>query len=194
MSVLENPLQARFCSEMNEVVEENFRHIRKLAKDIDFQLDDSTAADQQLRNEVAGMFAVTIVATYEGIVKSTLIDYAANFHTKYRAHIEKDFSRLNARISLDDLRSYSRSFGLSEWTGKGVKKNSTTFHRLLNEKKIVVDRRFRTDMLLSYKNLFAWRNAYAHERSTTATFKDVYESHRVAQYVIRTFAAAFEEG
>ena len=49
-------------------------------------------------------------------------------------------------------------------------------------------------MLVSYKNLFDWRNAYAHDRATNATFNDVYESHRVAQYVIRTFIKAFDKG
>jgi hypothetical protein len=107
---------------MNEIVEENFRHIRSLAKDIEKLLDGESTAEQRLNNEFAGMFAVTIAATYEGIVKETLIAYAATFHPKYKDHIEKDFDRLNAKISVDDLRSYSLRFGLAEWTGVGVKK------------------------------------------------------------------------
>lgn len=179
---------------MNDVVEENFRHIRNLAKDIEKLLDGESIAEQRLSNEFAGMFAVTIAATYEGIVKETLIAYAATFHPKYKDHIEKDFDRLNAKISVDDLRSYSLRFGLSEWSGIGIKKNSTTFHKTLGQTKAVVERRFRKDLLISYKNLFTWRNAYAHERSTTATFRDVYEAHRVAQYVIRSFVRSFEIG
>ncbi|MBP6379517.1 MAG: hypothetical protein KA312_03765 [Sphingorhabdus sp.] len=179
---------------MNEIVEDNFRHIRNLARDIESILDGNSVAQQRLGNELAGMFAVTIAATYEGIVKETLILYASNFHSKYKNHVEKDFERLNARISIDDLKSYSRHFGLNEWHGTGSQKNATTFHRVLFETKSVVERRFRRDLLTSYKNVFMWRNAYAHERSASVTFKDVYEAHRVAQYVIRSFVKAFEIG
>lgn len=179
---------------MNDIVEENFRHIRSLAKDIGRLLDGESTTEQRLSNEFAGMFAVTIAATYEGIVKETLIAYATTFHPKYKDYVEKDFERSNAKMSLDDLRSYSRRFGLAEWSGIGATKHSNTFHKTLNQTKLVVERRFRKDLLISYKNLFTWRNAYAHERSTTATFGDVYEAHRVAQYVIRSFVKSFELG
>ena len=179
---------------MNDTVEENFRHIRNLARDIENLLIGESTSQQQLSNEFAGMFAVTIAATYEGIIKETLIVYASTFHQKYKDHIEKDFGRLNAKISVDDLRGYSRRFGLSEWAGDGIKKHSTIFHKILGETQLRVERRFRKDLITSYANLFTWRNAYAHERSTSATFKDVYEAHRVAQYVIRSFVKAFEIG
>lgn len=179
---------------MSKNVDENFRHIRFLARDIENRLGGTTTSDQRLKNEVAGMFAVTIVATYEGIIKDTLISYAANFHPKYQNYIEKDFEKLNAKISIDDLIAYSRRFGLNEWSGHKIKKNSTTFHKILNEKKQIVARRFRTDLVQNYKSLFEWRNAYAHERATNATFKDVYEAHRIAQYVVRSFVKAFEVG
>jgi len=179
---------------MNEIVAENFLHIRNLAKNIDARLNGTSIEEQMLKSELAGMFAVTIAATYEGIVRETLISYAATFHSKYKEYIEKDFKRLNARISIDDLKSYSRRFGLTEWSGSGMKKNSTTFHKILSEKKEIVERRFRTDLLVNYSNIFNWRNAYAHERATSATFKDVYEAHRVAQYVVRSFVQAFEIG
>lgn len=180
--------------ETNDIVNENFLHLRKLAKQIDERLSGSTTEEQSLSNELAGMFAVTVVATYESIVKETLISYAGQFHSKYKDHVINDFDRLNAKISIDDLRAYSRRFGLNEWSGHKVKKNSTTFHKILHEKKIIVERRFRSDLISNYNNLFVWRNAYAHERATSATFKDVYESHRVAQYVIRSFVKAFEVG
>ncbi|WP_422357881.1 HEPN domain-containing protein [Qipengyuania flava] len=181
---------------MSEAIEENFSHIRRLARDIDGKFAGTTTSEQLLRNELAGMFAVTVAATYEGIVKQTLISYAANFHEKYRAHVENDFGRLNARISIDNLRSYSRHFGLQRWTGPDAPKKGkpTTFHRLLEEKRKIVERRFRTDMVKNYENLFTWRNDYAHERTTSVTFRDVYEAHRVAQYVIRSFVKAFEMG
>lgn len=137
----------RYFLEMNEIVEENFLHIRNLAKDLQSLASGESTAEQRLRNEFAGMFAVTIAATYEGIVKETLISYAAKFHQKYQDHMEKDFDRLNTKISIDDLRAYSRRFGLNEWVGHGVKKNSTTFHKILSETKVVVERRFRTDLI-----------------------------------------------
>lgn len=112
---------------MNDIVDGSFLHIRSLARDIEERLGGTSTAEQRLRNELAGMFAVTIAASYEGIVKDTLILYASKFHSKYRDHIEKDFEKLNARISIDDLRMYSRRFGLSEWLGHGVKKTPLPF-------------------------------------------------------------------
>lgn len=179
---------------MSEFLDDNFNHIRNLANDIDTRLSGVSTGEQRLRNELAGMFAVTIAATYEGIVKETLISYAAKVHPKYLDYIEKDLKQTNARISVDDLRAYSIRFGLTEWSGLGAKKDSTTFHRVLNERKLTVERRFRADLIVSYTNLFRWRNAYAHQRTTTATIKDVYEAHRIAQYVIRSFVKAFELG
>ncbi|WP_106358384.1 HEPN domain-containing protein [Yoonia maritima] len=140
------------------------------------------------------MFAVTIVATYEGIVKSTLMEYASKVHPKYLKYVEGDFHKSNARISGDDLKAYSVRFGLSRWEHAEAPKNATTYHRIIAERRPVVERRFRKDMMGSYTNLFQWRNAYAHERSTSATLLDVYESHRVAQYVVGSFVKAFEEG
>jgi hypothetical protein len=180
--------------EIDETVNEHFYHIRSVAKQINLRLSGETTDEQKLSNELAGMFAVTVVATYESIVKDTLIFYAGTFHSKYKDHVINDYDRLNAKISLNDLRTYSLRFGLNEWSGNGVKKKSTTFHKVLHEKKAVVERRFRTDLVSNYNNLFTWRNAYAHERATPATFKDVYESHRIAQYVIRSFVKAFKIG
>lgn len=179
---------------MNDIIQENFLHLRGLALDIDSHIISDTAVDPRLANELAGMFAVTVAATYEGIVKETLVNYASRFHSKYQEHVEKDFDRLNAKISLDDLRNYSRRFGLNSWTGTEAKKNSTTFHRILKERGKIVERRYRADLILSYESLLQWRNAYAHQRSTSATFRDVYRAHQVGQHVIRSFVTAFEVG
>jgi RiboL-PSP-HEPN len=179
---------------MSESLEENFRHIRSLAKNIKTLIGRNSAAEQKLANEVAGMFAVTIAATYEGIIRNTLISYASTIHPKYESHVEKQFKRLNSKISIKDLQEYSQLFGLPEWTEVGVKKNSTTFHKTLKEKRVIVERRFRKDLIVSYESLFQWRHGYAHERNSSATFKDVYDAHRVAQYVIRSFVKAFEAG
>ena len=179
---------------MSDILSENFQHIRNLARDVEERLQGTSSADQRIRNEIAGMFAVTIAASYESIIKETVVNYAGGFHPKYRDHVEKDFNKINARISLSDLKEYSRRFGLKEWVGHGVKQNSTTFHRVLQEKRVVVERRFRADLFTSYESIFRWRHAYAHERATSATFSDVYKAHRVAQYVIRSFVLAFELG
>ncbi|MEL6686357.1 MAG: HEPN domain-containing protein, partial [Pseudomonadota bacterium] len=177
-----------------EFLSNNLQHIRGLSRDINSKLEGTSSADQRLRNEVAGMFAVTIAASYEGIVKDTLISYAGQFHPKYKDYVEANFKRLNARISIGDLGKYSRLFGLEEWTGHGVKKNSTTFHKFLQIYANKVERRFRTDLVANYENIFKWRHAYAHERSAIATFNEVYEAHRVAQYVILSFVKSFEAG
>ena len=177
---------------MSSAVDENFHHIRYLASDFAKIIPGTSVAEQRLNNELAGMFAVTIVATYESIVKNALISYAASIHPKYRIYIEKDFDQINARISLDQLGGYSRKFGLQEWIGYGVKKNKTSFHKILEDYKAVVERRFRTKLTTNYENLITWRNDYAHERTTSVTLNEVYESHRVGQYVVRAFVKALE--
>ncbi|MEP2953076.1 MAG: HEPN domain-containing protein [Sulfitobacter sp.] len=179
---------------MSELVDENFNHLRNLASDIELRLSGTSTAEQRLKNELAGMFAVTVAATYEGIIKDSLINYATEIHPTYGQHIEKDFEKLNARVSLEHLKGYSILFGIPEWTRPGSVKKLTTFHRLLEQRMKVVERRFRKNPYDSYRNIFIWRNAYAHERTTSATFKDVYESHRVAQYVVRTFVTSFDIG
>lgn len=178
---------------MDDLIAENFIHIRELSREIDSEIISSETTNDRLKNELAGMFAVTIVASYEGIVRSTLISYAAQFHEKYKSHVESDFSKMNARITLEHLRNYSKKFGLPQWTGEGAKKNSTEFDRLLKQRREIVERRFRKDLITSYNNLFVWRHAYAHDRATPATLKDVYESHRVGQFVIKTFVEAFRK-
>lgn len=191
----EEELQKNTLSQMNELLEANFRHLRDLARSIESRLSHDSAEDRRIMNELAGMFSVTVVATYEGIVRETLIDYAGRFHQKYQSHVESDFSKMNARISLDNLKGYSKKFGLQEWVDpSSPQKEFTVFHKLYQEQRMIVERRFRKDMQQSYTNLFRWRHDYAHERSTSATFRDVYESHRVAQYVIRSFVKAFAQG
>ena len=80
--------------EIDEMVNEHFRHIRTLAKQLDLRLIALTTDEQGLNNELAGMFAVTDVATYESIVKDTLISYAGRFHPKYKDHVMSDFNYL----------------------------------------------------------------------------------------------------
>ena len=181
---------------MSEILDDNFIHIRELAQDIEEKISGTSSSEQRLRNEIAGMFAVTIAASYEGIVKETLIMYAGKFHPKYQDYVRKDFHRMNSRVAVDDLKNYSKRFGLAQcqWTQDDSRRTGTTFHKILEEKQRVVERRFRTDLLTSYKNIFQWRHSYAHDRSTSATFSDVYKAHRVGQYVIRSFVKAFEIG
>lgn len=177
---------------MDELVNESFNHLRNLARDIDNRITGTSSADQILRNEIAGMFAVTIAATYEGIVRETVINYASQFHSKYREYVQNDFERLNARVSIDDLKSYSLRFGLPPFSGPSAKKNQTIFHEALEKKRELVEQRYRADLAQSYRNLFFWRNKYAHERAPLATFSEVYNAHRVGQHVIRCFVKSFD--
>jgi hypothetical protein len=112
---------------MSELIEANFHHLRYLANDIEGRLNGTSAVEQRLRNELAGMFAVTVAATYEGIIKDTLISYASAIHPKYGNHIEQDFEKLNARVSLTHLKAYSLQFGLPELPPREKQKNGLLF-------------------------------------------------------------------
>ncbi len=55
---------------MSEAIDENFAHIRRLARDIANKFGNATTPEQILRNELAGMFAVTVAATYESLTRN----------------------------------------------------------------------------------------------------------------------------
>jgi len=168
------------------MVEIKFKHLRDLARSL-------RGLENRLENELAGMFSVAIVATYEDIIKETLIDYSGKIHPKFQTYIENDFEKINARIRWNDLNSYAVKFGLDEWQDPASQKTGTIFDGLLKQKREIVERRFRRDLMRSYDFLLDWRNGYAHELSTPpVTFKDVYDTHRTAQYVIRTFVKTFD--
>ena len=158
---------------MSEISKESFAHLRKLYNDINAQVPDGNLINQRLRNEIAGMFSVTIFATYEGVVKETLISYASKFHLKYQNHVERDYARMNSKITIGDLYSLSKTFGLPESTEKSTKKDSTLFHQELNKNKIFIEQRFRTQLIKNYENIFQWRNAYAHQRDSLVTLRNV---------------------
>ncbi len=177
---------------MSDVLNEGFHHIRNLKRDFDRRFDTASTSDEALLNEIAGMFAVTIVATYEGVVKNTLISYADRCHSDYGNFIAMDFEKSNARVKIEHLKGYAKKFGIRAWHPPKASKVSTIFDEQLRNTRTVVERRFRRDMSQSYQNLFDWRNDYAHERKSTATLEDVYRSHQVGQYVVRTFVKTFE--
>ncbi|MCY4259984.1 MAG: HEPN domain-containing protein [Rhodobacteraceae bacterium] len=178
---------------MNTFLVQNFQHIRSLAQEMENIVSTAGSTTGTLQNELAGMFAVTIVATYESIVRDTLIAFAGCHHPKFEKYIENEFSRMNSRIAIDDLYRYSRSFGLAGWTDPGTGRRSTIFHRLLNEQQSRIENRLRKDMKKCCKNLFDWRNDYAHNRTSKPTLGDICGSRRAAKYVIKAFSDAFEE-
>ena len=100
-------MQSEYSLGMSELVDANFHHLRNLANDIEYRLSGTSTEEQRLRNELAGMFAVTIAATYEGIIKDSLITYATAIHPTYGQHIEKDFEKSNA--SLVNIRIFTNS-------------------------------------------------------------------------------------
>ena len=61
--------------------------------------------------ELAGLLVVTIAAYYEGCVKSTLVEHAAKRHVDFEEFTERYFSRLNSRVTVNDLHRYARLFG-----------------------------------------------------------------------------------
>ncbi len=179
---------------MRDSLHENFLHIRSLAKEIDKYVIHANGVYAHLETNIAGMLAVSIVATYEDIVRSTLIEYAERNHPKFHTYVSIDFERMNSKINLSDLHHYSRKFGLSPWESEGSQKDLTTFQKLLHFRKPDIERRLNRDLYMSYNNLFKWRIAYAHRRFSMATLKEVYTTHHVAKHVIKAFVDAFEQG
>jgi hypothetical protein len=176
---------------MNDLINENLVHLRELKRDFASRIDGSSNGDERLLNELAGMFAVTVVASYEGIVKETLISHAGRVHVKYEHFIQNEFGQMNSRITINDLKRYSNKFGLDRASDTG-KAGQTIFHEAIRKRTPVIEKRYRTAFEKSYEKLFSWRNQYAHQRAAVATLDEVYNSHRVAKHVIIEFARSFE--
>ncbi len=138
------------------------------------------------------MFAISIAAKYEKIVRTTLIDYAEKCHLNFQIYAESNLKRMNSKVSLGDLRGYALNFGLKPSKPiQGIKK-STIFHELLESRRKAIKIERGLDLGIIYGNLFTWRHSHTHSGTIPASFDDENNSHGIAKNVIEAFVEAFE--
>lgn len=89
---------------------EEFSSIKKLFREINEIAPAGTPAMDSIRADLAGLLVVTLAATYENCVKTVLINYADNKNANFSYFVERQFEKLNSRITVRDLQGYTRIY------------------------------------------------------------------------------------
>lgn len=135
------------------------------------------------RADLAGLLVVSIAASYETCVKETINNYAARHHVAFSNYTQNQYSRINSRISLNDLYLYTKTFDNSV---------HQKFSQLIVSRKSRMNRLFGKDPTQSYKQLLSWRHDFAHAGIRNTTVEEAIATHRIAKYVLYSFNEAFD--
>ncbi len=139
----------------------------------------SAPSDFDLRADLAGLLTVSLVSSYENAVKKILIYYADGHNDQFSFFVEKQFEKLNSRISLGDLKGYAKKFD---------EVLESKFDNELARVKVRLGGQPVEDW---YDQLLQWRHAFAHAGQRTTTLEEVYKAHQFAKYVLFAFYKAF---
>lgn len=158
----------------------SFSNGRQLLKKLTSMVG-SAPADFDLRADLAGLLTVSLVSSYENAVKKILIYYADGHNDQFSFFVEKQFEKLNSRISLGDLKGYAKKFD---------EVLESKFENELARVKVRLGGQPVEDW---YDQLLQWRHAFAHAGQRTTTLEEVYKAHQFAKYVLFAFHKAFCE-
>lgn len=138
-------------------------------------------ADLDFRADLAGLLIVSFVSSYENAVKKILIIYADSHNEQFSFFVEKQFDKINSKISLGDLRSYAKKF------------DEVLEQKFDNELLRVKQRLGGQPVETWYEQLLQWRHAFAHAGQRMTTIEEVFKAHQFAKYVLFAFYKAFSE-
>lgn len=158
----------------------NFSGGRQLLRKVAGVIGNSPA-DLDIRADLAGLLVISFVASYENAVKKILIVYADNHNDQFSFFVEKQFDKLNSRISLDDLKGYAKKF------------DEVLEVKFANELLRIKDRLGDQPFEGWYDQLLRWRHAFAHAGQKNTTIEEVFKAHQYAKYVLFAFYKAFSE-
>lgn len=163
-------------------VDLNLKKIDHLVKEMN-ELAPSSAGFRitEFRADLAGMLVVMIVASYENCIKEALVDYAQSHHVAFGHFAERNFNRINSRIRIDHLVEYCDLYG-SECKDR--------FKSHLSSYKRRVQKFTGQNIESSYKQILAWRHAFAHAGERNTTVEEAFKTHRLARHVIYAFSTA----
>lgn len=157
-----------------------FNYINQLVKDFNRIAPASNTANIAIRGELSGLLLVAICAVYENIIKKIMIEYADSVHGDFSHYIEKNYRKLNSKISKDDLCNYLKLF-------PGMKAKNFT------DEMLVIQRRMGgVHPNEKYKSLLEWRHAYAHSKIPQTTIEEAYNHHRYSKLIIYAFNKAIK--
>ena len=132
--------------------------------------------DESIKTKYAGFLAVTAVTVYELAIKDVFIAFASKKNYVFGNYVEHNFQRINGRIKIADLNSYTKQFG---------EKYLDKFKLIIDkEDKKIVDQKKGYDLKNSYNNLLQCRHDFVHKNHTQLTFDDVVKYYFIGKIVI----------
>ena len=156
-----------------------FKHADDVAAHLGSVIGDF---DPVIASKYVGLLSVAAVAVFEVAIKEIFITFAIRKHPILAVFTEKQFHRINGKISLDSIRDeYLPRFG--DVYLKAFKTN-------LESKRTTYFKSHRRDICESYKNIIAWRNSFAHTGAQQETFGDVLIAYQDGKEIIQCLAEA----
>lgn len=142
--------------------------------------------DPVLASKYVGFFCVSSVTVMELAVRDILVDCAARKHKVFGGFCQEVYERLNARITLKDLReTHVKRFG-----ERYVKR----FAALLDEEEDRELRASKRSIKSSYGNLITWRHTYAHQGilPPNASYAEAKQGFELGKQVLHCLDAAMK--
>lgn len=137
---------------------------------------------QTFRADLAGLLVVTIAASYEACVKEVLVNYAARHHVIFGNFAQNNYSKINSKIKINDLRGYAKLFGSNI---------ASDFKLRLDEKKRRISERIGINIENRFEQILDWRHDFAHAWRNNTTIEEALQTHRLGKRVLYAFDEAF---
>lgn len=160
----------------------HFNRIEQLVAEMNQFVPQTMTGALGFRADLAGLLVVTIAASYETCVKETLVSYAGRHHTAFETFATNNYRKLNSRISINDLHSYTNTFD------DNVCKR---FKEILSDRRKRIDERIGKNIETAYKQVLSWRHDFAHAGVRNTTIEEAVVTHHLAKRVLYAFDDAF---
>lgn len=163
---------------------EHFSTVHRIVAEADRFVPTKNRGVAEFRAEIGGLLTVVVASCFENAVKSILIDYSSRHHFHFGSFIERSYSKLNSRVSINDLNKYCGLAGISV---------QADFKARLTARKRRYLKFSHVEIAKSYEQILAWRHSYAHSGKKETSIEEAYRTYREAIGVIISFQEAFEE-
>lgn len=136
----------------------------------------------KFRADLAGLLVVAVAATYETCVKTVLYSYANGHHAEFGSFAERNYSKLNSKIQVSDLKRYCSLFS------PDIRKR---FDKRLSSKKQKILERTGSNIETCYDQILTWRHDFAHAWNRNSTIEEAARTHMAAKRIIYVFDDSF---
>lgn len=160
-------------------------HLKKiddLAQEIRHFVPEDNIGAQTFRADLAGLLVVAIAASYEACVKEILIAYATKHHIMFGNYAQNNYSKINSRIKINDLKGYARLFAPSI---------EVSFKARLTEKRSRISAKVGINIENRFEQILDWRHDFAHAWKKNTTIDEALKTHRFGKRVLYAFDEAF---